>query len=119
MVTKVLAGHEERNGSAAAAFKAIDIDGTNTLDRAKLEKHIRKHLVRGREGYKNTAQSAVGALCDLLMDELDTDKDGFISWTTFSEWNRSNSIEKVLMTTSLSESFSRAHVPQINVRPEP
>ena len=119
MVTKVLAGHEERNLCAAAAFKAIDIDGTNTLDHAKLEKHIREHLVRGREGYKNTAQSAVGSLCDLLMDELDTDKDGFISWTTFSEWNRSNSIEKVLMTTSLSESFSRAHVPQINVRPGP
>ena len=61
----------------------------------------------------------MGALCDRLMDELDTNKDGEISWKTFSEWNRTNSIEKVLMATSLSGNFSRAHVPQINVRPEP
>ena len=31
---------------------------------------------------------AVGMVVDQLVDELDTDKDGLISWEEFSEWNR-------------------------------
>ena len=31
-----------------------------------------------------------------MMDELDTNKDGLVSWPTFSEWNRRNSMEAEL-----------------------
>ena len=33
------------------------------------------------------------------MQELDTNRDGLISWATFSEWSRSNTVEGVLASS--------------------
>ena len=85
--------------STAQAFKAIDADSDGVLDRGEIERYIRKYLVRGREDYAHRAQEAVGEAVDKLMNELDTNKDGLVSWTTFSEWNRHNSVEKVLWSS--------------------
>ena len=98
MVANILAAHDERNVEAAEAFKAIDSDGDGTLSRDNIEQHIRKHLVRGREDYAQTGQAAVEEIVDRLMDELDTNKDGLVSWRTFSEWNRSNSVEQIVQS---------------------
>ena len=70
------------------------------LNRQKIEKYIGKHIVRGREDYGDGGQGAVKAIADRLMEELDTDKDGVISWLSFSEWNRSNSVEQVVSQLS-------------------
>ena len=96
MVDKVLLAHEDRNYQTAQAFKEIDADGTGTLTRSEIENHVRKYLVRGREDYSQTGQDNVNGLVDKLMDELDTDKDGVVSWGTFSDWNRRNSVEEEL-----------------------
>ena len=103
MVSTVLASHEDRNVSAAVAFKAIDSmsdDSNLTLNRGKIEKYIRNHVVRGREDYGDSGQGAVDSIVDRLMDELDTDKDGIISWLSFSEWTRRNSVENVVSQLS-------------------
>ncbi len=92
----MLAAHEDRNVAAARAFKAIDNDGSLTLNRAKIEGYIRKHVVRGREDYGDSGQGAVDAVVERLMQELDGDKDGLIPWLAFSEWNRRNSVEQVV-----------------------
>ena len=102
MVASILAAHDDRNVSTAEAFKAIDSDGDGTLNRDNIEQHIRKHLVRGREDYAQPGQTAVEEIVDRLMDELDTNKDGLVSWRTFSEWNRSNSVEQVVSAISAS-----------------
>lgn len=102
MVATVLAAHEERNVSAAEAFKAIDGDGTLTLNRTKIEKYVRKHVVRGREDYGDSGQAALDSVVNRLMSELDTDNDGLVSWATFSEWNRRNTLEQVVVN-SLSQ----------------
>jgi hypothetical protein len=97
MVATVLAAHEDRNVSAAEAFKAIDNmsdDSKLTLNRSKIEKYVRNHVARGREDYGDGGQGTM--LVDRLMEELDTDKDGIISWLSFSEWNRRNSVENVV-----------------------
>jgi len=96
MVQNVLAGHEKQNLSTADAFKDIDRDGSGTLTHKDVEKHVRKYLVRGREDYSQRRQDAVGEAVERLMLELDTDQDGHISWGTFSEWNRRNSVESVV-----------------------
>ena len=44
----------------------------------------------------HSALTATGNVADQLMSELDTNKDGIISWATFSEWNRINNLDKVL-----------------------
>ncbi len=95
MVARVIAAHEERNENAAAAFQAIDEDGSNELSRSNLEAYIRKYEVGGRETYKRTGQMAVGDVIDKLMKEIGDDS-GSISWQAFSEWNRSNSIDELL-----------------------
>ena len=41
-----------------------------------------------------TGQEYVSDFVDELMDELDTNRDGVVSWGTFSEWSRRNSLEK-------------------------
>jgi len=102
MVATVLAAHEDRNVSAAEAFKAIDGDGSLILNRAKIEKYVRKHVVRGREDYGDSGQAAVDSVVNRLMSELDTDNDGLVSWATFSEWNRRNTLEQVFVN-SLSQ----------------
>ena len=109
MVANVLAAHEDRNVCAAEAFKAIDADGSGTLNRAEIEHHVRNcgawaHLVTGREdyytkSYESRGQEAVGATVDKLMDELDTNNDGLVSWKTFSEWNRRNTVEGVVQSS--------------------
>ena len=57
---------------------------------------MRQFLVRGREDYRHTGQEGVHEFIDKLMEELDTNGDGRVSWLTFSEWNRRNSVEKEL-----------------------
>jgi nucleoside-diphosphate-sugar epimerase len=93
MVANVLAVHEERNTKTAQAFKSIDTRGEGVLTRDEIEAHVRKYLVRGREDYSKTGQAAVSEFVDNLMLELDTNQDGVVSWLTFSEWNRRNSVE--------------------------
>ena len=68
--------------------------GTGMLDRAQIESHVRRYLVRGREDYSNTGQDAVEEFVDKLMGELDTNKDGRVSWGSFSEWHRRNSLDE-------------------------
>ncbi len=102
MVANVLAAHDVRNVKTAEAFKAIDADGNGKFSRDEIERHVRKFLVRGREQYGNTGQDAVGHFVDKLMDELDTNKDGLVSWGTFSEWNRRNSMEEELWKQAAS-----------------
>jgi threonine 3-dehydrogenase len=99
MVASVLGAHEGRNLSVADSFQSIG-DGSGELNRGDLEAHVRKHLVQGREDYAGMdGQEAVGAACDKLMAELDTNNDGLISWKTFSEWHRSNSVENVVRSS--------------------
>jgi threonine 3-dehydrogenase len=93
MVASVLAAHNIRNVRTAEAFKAMDSDGDGNCSREEIERHVRKYLVRGREEYGHTGQDAVGEFVDKLMKELDTNNDGWVSWATFSEWNRRNSME--------------------------
>ena len=99
MVANVLAAHEQRNESTAEAFKTLDVDSDGILSREDIESHVRKHLVRGREDYAHSGQEAVGAAVDKLMDEM-ANKDGLISWGTFSEWNRRNTVENVVRNSS-------------------
>ena len=100
IVEKILLQHENRNMQTAQAFKEMDLDGTNTLNRVEIERHVRKYLLHGRQDYENTYEKrdeAVREAVDRLMEELDTNKDGLISWGTFSEWNRRNSVEQLLV----------------------
>eukprot|EP00931_Biecheleriopsis_adriatica_P100878 TRINITY_DN7611_c0_g1_i1.p1 TRINITY_DN7611_c0_g1~~TRINITY_DN7611_c0_g1_i1.p1 ORF type:complete len:455 (-),score=68.63 TRINITY_DN7611_c0_g1_i1:248-1612(-) len=96
MVERVLLAHEERNMRAAHAFKAMDITNDGMLTRDEIEKHVRKHLVQGRQHYATPAQDVVGSIMEKLMEELDPSREGNISWATFSEWNRRNSVETIL-----------------------
>ena len=96
----VLAAHEERNMTAADAFKAIDSDGKFVLTRAKLEQYVRKHVVTGRQDYGDRGQGAVDVIVNKLVQELDADKDGKIEWREFSEWNRRSSVEQVVAQLS-------------------
>ena len=54
--------------------------------------------VRGRErgGYVYRRQDAIGAMVDNAMAELDTNDDGVVSWRTFEEFSRSNSLEQLV-----------------------
>ena len=61
---------------------------SSQLDRLEIEYYVRRNLVRGRESYGKTGQATVEAIVDKLMDDLDTNRDGMVSWMTFSEWNR-------------------------------
>eukprot|EP00658_Telonema_sp_P-2_P056003 TRINITY_DN44501_c0_g1_i1.p1 TRINITY_DN44501_c0_g1~~TRINITY_DN44501_c0_g1_i1.p1 ORF type:complete len:500 (+),score=99.64 TRINITY_DN44501_c0_g1_i1:160-1659(+) len=104
MVKTVLEAQEERNMLTAAAFKAIDTDGTATLHRDELEAYLLKFhitgLGEGRELHRYSGeQTAVRVLADRLMNELDTNRDGQISWQTFSEWSRSNNLDHVVQTS--------------------
>jgi len=95
MVASVLQSHEERNLMTAQAFKKIDAGGSGKLTRAAIESHVRKYLVRGREDYSETGQSAVDGFVEQLMYSLGAD-DEVVSWAAFSEWNRRNSMEAEL-----------------------
>jgi nucleoside-diphosphate-sugar epimerase len=94
MVEKVLTSHEERNQEVAHQFKTIDAAENGMLDRREVEMYFR-YLVRGREDYAHRRKDAVADAVDTLMNELDTNRDGWISWGTFSEWNRRNSVEQI------------------------
>ena len=50
-----------------------------------MERYIRKHLVQGREqgGYVFRRQDGVDAILNKLMNELDSNNDGLISWGGF------------------------------------
>lgn len=94
MVQAVLASHEERNARTALEFKTIDAGENGMLNREELEQYFR-YLVRGREDYAHRRKDAVRDAVDQLFEELDTNKDGWITWGTFSEWNRRNSVEQM------------------------
>ena len=98
MVNVVVSSHRTRLAAEAEAFDAIDTNNDNMVDRAEMESHVRKHLVRGREagGYVYRRQTGVGDLVDRVMLELDTNNDGLISLPTFQEWSRNNSLESML-----------------------
>ena len=93
MVQRVLGAHDERNMTAAQAFKAIDTCGAGVLRRSTIETYVRKYLVQGREDYSETGQQQVEGFIDRLMEQLNASGDGEVSWAAFSEWNRNNSIE--------------------------
>eukprot|EP00937_MAST-01D_sp_MAST-1D-sp2_P007059 g7059.t1 len=94
MVQAVLTAHEERNARTAREFKTIDMAENGVLDRREFELYFR-YLVRGREDYVHRRKDAVRDAVDQLFEELDTNKDGLVSWGTFSEWNRRNSVEQM------------------------
>ena len=93
-VASVLAAHEGRNQKTAAAFKALDVDGNARLSRVEIEAHVRTYLVRGRVDYAHTGQDAVKELVDELMEQLADRQDGFVSWWSFSEFNRRSSLDE-------------------------
>ena len=45
------------------------------------------------------------------MEDLDTDEDGMVSWMTFSDWNRRNTIDGVVL--HVKSSFD---VPEFKVK---
>jgi hypothetical protein len=97
MVATALAAHEERNAAVGNAYKKMDVENEGRVDRLDIEYYVRRHVIRGREDYAMQRQETVDKAVDILMEELDTDRDGYISWQTFSEWSRRNSVEKVVM----------------------
>ena len=118
MVTQVLAAHEERNLKTAQAFKEMDEDGSGSLTRATIETHVRKYLVRGREDYSETGQSAVEGFMEELMAQLDPDADGVVSWEEFSEWNRRTSMETELWKQAASvEDELRRQLRELGIQP--
>lgn len=102
MVTNVLSMHQSRNQMTAEAFKAIASDGSKELTHYDVEKYVRKYLVQGREDFSSTRQEAVGEVVYKLMHQLDTNRDGLVSWATFSEWSRRNSVENVVYSVRSS-----------------
>jgi len=94
IVKRVLGAHEDQNHKTAQAFKALDKEGNARLSRAEIEAHVRTYLVRGRESYAGAGQDAVTELVDELMEQLADKQDGFISWWSFSEFNRRSSIDE-------------------------
>merc|ERR1719373_1434629 len=102
MVANVLAAHDERNVETAKAFREMDSDGDGTLSRVDVEKHIRRYLVRGRSDvYSEASQADVGDMVDRFMKDLAFNKDGLISWQAFSEWNRSNTVDAFVGSSSV------------------
>ena len=123
MVARVLGAHEEQNLTTAQAFKKMKAfcleECGGKLSRAAIEIHVREHLVRGREDYyaggsgstgisnvmllgstgvgrlleTSQEQSRVEEFVDRLMEQLDPDGDGVVSWADFSEWNRRSSVD--------------------------
>jgi nucleoside-diphosphate-sugar epimerase len=94
MVSKVLASHEKRNEDVALQFKMIDAAENGRLNRQEVEMYFR-YLIRGREDYGHRRKDAVADAVTAIFSELDTNRDGWISWGSFSEWNRRNSVERI------------------------
>ena len=102
MVANVLAAHDDQNEKTAEAWYTINLENNDVLDRLEIEYYVRRYLVRGRESYAKSGQAEVTAIVDRLMDELDTNADGEVSWGSFSEWSRSSSMEKVVRSSLIS-----------------
>jgi nucleoside-diphosphate-sugar epimerase len=94
MVKNVLASHEARNQDVAQQFKMMDAAEDGRIDRSEVEMYFR-YLIRGREDYAHRRKDAVADAVDQIMEDLDTNRDGWISWGSFSEWNRRNSVERI------------------------
>ena len=120
MVATVLGAHEHRNNKTAQAFKEIG-DGRGALGkitRAAIESHVRKHLVRGREDYSETGQSGMDGFIKELMEQLDSDNDGEISWAEFSEWNRRTSMEAEMWKQAATvEDELRRQLRELGIQP--
>ena len=86
----------------AEKFKEMDADGDGILTWEDIESHVRKRLMRGRTSSYATGQAAIETVMGKLMEELDTNKDGLVSWATFSNWYRHNSVEQVVKTIQAS-----------------
>lgn len=99
MVEKVLRSHEDMNMRTALAFKAMDADSSGTLSIEEVEKYVRRYLIRGREDYAQVLGGHVGPVTSRLMKDLDPRNSGVVSWATFSEWNRRNSVQNILDIT--------------------
>jgi len=118
MVVKVLGAHEERNSRNAQAFKEMDEDGSGKLTREAIERHVRKYLVRGREDYSETGQSGVDSFMDRLLQQLDPNNDGEVSWAEFSEWNRRTTMEAELWKQAASvEDELRRQLRELGIKP--
>merc|ERR1712086_273320 len=99
MVEKVLRSHEDMNMRTALAFKAMDSDSSGTLTSEEVEEYVRRYLIRGREDYSDFLGGHVGSVVSSLMKDLDPQNCGVVSWATFSEWNRRNSVQNILDIT--------------------
>ena len=118
MVSKVLGAHEDQNAKTAQAFKELDEDGSGMLTRETIETHVRKYLVRGREDYSETGQSAVDGFIEELMAQLDPNGDGVVSWLEFSEWNRRTSMEAELWKQAATvEDELRRQLRELGIQP--
>lgn len=121
MVAHVLSAHDARNLRAAESWKEIDPETKGRITRVEMEQHVRKYLVRGREEFAHTKrQDRVSDFVDSIMEELDTNKDGEISWRTFSEWNRRSTLENEMwkQVASIEEELRNqirelGHVPRV------
>ena len=118
MVARVLEAHEVQNQKTAQAFKDIDALGGGKLTREAIERHVRKFLVRGRESWSETGQSGVEGFVEQLMEELDTNKDGTVTWASFSEWNRRKSMDTELWKQAATvEDELRRQLRELGVSP--
>jgi len=117
MVAKVLSSHEDQNMKTAKAFKEMDVDGSGSLRRAEIEKYVRKYLVRGRQEYSQTGQSQMDGFVDELMHQL-ADAEGVVTWGSFSEWNRRNSMESELWKQAATvEDELRMQLRELGIQP--
>jgi len=100
MVGTVLAAHNERQEAQSKVFDGIDTSKDGVIDKAEMERYIRKHLVQGREqgGYVFRRQDGVDVILNKLMKELDSNNDGLISWGGFQNWSRMNSLDVMIDT---------------------
>jgi len=102
VVAKILGAHETRNEVTAEEFKEFDTDESGMLTRDEIKQYTLKHLARGREvnrlreDFDERKLEAVIGLVDHVMHELDTNNDGLVSWQTFSEWKRSNTVTDLM-----------------------
>jgi len=118
MVARVLNAHEVQNAKTVQAFKEIDGCASGRLSRATITRYCRKYLVRGREAYRSEGQDSVEGFVDGLMEQLDKSGDGYISWQTFSEWNRRNSLESELWKQAATvEDELRKQLRELGVTP--
>lgn len=97
MVASVLKAHQKRLTANEQKFKELDSSGDGSIDRAELERYVRRYLERSMHARAyGRPLDALNELFDLAMSELDTNRDGLISLGTFQEWSRTNSVDRMV-----------------------